>query len=347
MPTYTTTETDLVAEIRHETAKKNLNNLTRTAAYLSFYQRHQEIDWALLAHLVSRNGGWNMTDLRGDWLPRLLSAEKIDAFFSFLERCNWLIFHDAFAQLLLYEQMKASGKDLTHLLSPLGVSRFMLPLWQQFLQTKNSARLTRGLIINEQQYIQQRVVHQPFYAEHVLNTFAFHAQSVLSLNQILFPHKHHPTDKRLHIAGITVHRFPSVEQRITIGKTLYELLFSDSDQLAKMKAWAYRIPHSGSRSDYWPHIFSAVKQARIEEPYQPRLQDSDLIPGHPKLYSPRLTDVWKNAVHAPADGVDWYRDEKWLNVLDEQERLPTINADDYLASLHLVETGLALFEKVT
>lgn len=347
MPTYTTTETDLIAEMRHLTAKQNRNNITRTRAYLDFYKRHPEIDWALLAHLVSRNGGWNMTDLRGDWLPRLLSAERINAFFHFLERCNWLIFHDAFPQLLLYEQMKTSGKDLTHLLPQLGVSRFMIPLWQDFMQTKQAARLTRGLIINEQQYIHQRVILQPFFEERVLDTFAFHAQSVLSLNQVLFPYKNHPTDIRLHIVGINVHRFPSVKQRIAIGKTLYHLLFSNRNRLQNITEWAYRIPHTGSRSDYWPHIFSAVKQNRLEQKYQARLQEDSLIPGHPKLYSPRLASVWQDVIHPPADGVDWYRDEEWTNALDEEDLLPTIETADYLDSLQLVEIGLPLLEKLT
>lgn len=347
MAKLTLTDKDLVSDIRRRTSRENRNNATRTAAYLSFYRRHPEIDWALLAHLVSRNGGWNMTDLRGEWLPRLLSDHEIDSFFLFLERCNWLIFHDAYAQLLLYEEMKSSGKELTHLLPTLGVSRFMVPLWQEFLRSQNAPLLTRGLIVNEQQFIQQRVVHQRFFRQNVLDTFEFKAQSVLSLNQVLFPFKHHPTDNRLSIVGIIVHDFPSVEKRIEIGKALYQLLFGDKERLAKIKDWAFRIPHTGSRADYWPQIFSPIKQFWEEKQYVERLRGTSLLPGQPKVYSPKLTDVWKDVVHPAADGTDWYRDEKWINDLGEGSTLPTIDTEDYALSLNLVEAGLLLIGKLT
>jgi hypothetical protein len=72
----TTDADDLVAEIRHQTAVHNRNNLTRTKAYLDFYREHPELEWAFLAHMVSRNSGWNMTDLHGEWLPRLCPGRR-------------------------------------------------------------------------------------------------------------------------------------------------------------------------------------------------------------------------------------------------------------------------------
>lgn len=42
-----------------------------------------EIHWALLGHMVSRNGGWNMTDLKGDLYTRILSEKDQFIFFSF------------------------------------------------------------------------------------------------------------------------------------------------------------------------------------------------------------------------------------------------------------------------
>jgi hypothetical protein len=347
MRTTITPSLDLVSDIRHTTAKANRNNVTRTAAYLDFYRKHPEIHWALLAHLVSRNGGWNMTDLRGEWLPRLLSAEEAEAFFAFLERCNWLIFHDAYAQLLLYEKMKETSHDLTALLPQLGVSRFMVPIWRDFLHSKNSQRLTWALIINEQQYIHQRVVQQTFYRQTVLDSFAFQAQSVLSLNQVLFPYRQHPADSRVRLVGIAVHNFPSVEQRIEIGKTLYNLLYSNEERFAKIRDWACRIRHTGSRSDYWPHLFSPVKQAPDESKYQERITGAELLPGRPKLYSPRLTSAWRDAVHPPADGTDWFVDEKWSDYLQEGPALPTIDEENYALSLNLVEAGLKLVNTFT
>ncbi|MDP4162202.1 MAG: DUF2515 family protein, partial [Bacillota bacterium] len=66
--TLTSDEHKLVNQIKEKTKKFNRNNLTRTKAYLDFYNNHPEIHWSFLAHMVSRNGGWNMTDLKGEFL---------------------------------------------------------------------------------------------------------------------------------------------------------------------------------------------------------------------------------------------------------------------------------------
>src|SRR3954466_2277733 len=58
----------LIEHIRNQTRLLNQNNVTRTKAYLDFYKLHPEIHWAFLGHMVSRNGGWNMTDLKGEFL---------------------------------------------------------------------------------------------------------------------------------------------------------------------------------------------------------------------------------------------------------------------------------------
>ncbi|WP_019119265.1 DUF2515 family protein [Brevibacillus massiliensis] len=373
MSTATETAQDLIHKIRRSTALANRNNLTRTAAYLSFYRRHPEVDWALLAHLVSRNGGWSMTDLRGDWLPRLLSGDKIDAFFAFLERSNWLIFHDAYAQLLLYEQMKADHRDLTHLLPQLGVSRFMIPLWKEFLSTRDATRLTRGLIVNEQQYIHQRVVQQNFYQEQVLQSFPFLAQCILSLNQVLFPYRDGDSAAPPKLIGIAIRHFPSVTERIEAGKALYALLFSHRDTLQKIKNWACQTPHTGSRADFWPHLFSPVRATEAAAAYTKRLSGGKLLAGKPKLYSPRLNEVWADSEQPAADGTDWYRDEKWLDYLDEHgghvldpssplvsfakniqlffskpgDPLLMMTQDDYVQGLNLADAGIWLAEKLS
>ena len=61
-------ERKLIRNIQHNTKRLNKNNITRTKAYLSFFKDHEEIQWAFLAHMVSRNGGYNMTDLKGSLL---------------------------------------------------------------------------------------------------------------------------------------------------------------------------------------------------------------------------------------------------------------------------------------
>lgn len=338
----------LVAQIRRQTAIANRNNVTRTQAYLDFYRQHEEVHWALLAHLVSRNGGWNMTDLKGEWLPVILDEAEIEPFFWMLERSNWLIFHDAYPQLLLYAEMKRRGTDLTALLAPLGVSVFMQPYWQEFLASGDSSRLTRALIVNEQQYIEQRVVHKPFTMNRIFSTYAFLAQSFFSLNQIVFPYKEHPTDKRLSITGVNVHHFPDLVQRIAIGKTLYQLLFSDCDRLKKIRTFCTRIPHTGSRADYWPHLFTPHRHSdQAGKGYELRLDGDQLIAGKPKLYSPSLQAAWADVEHAPADGTDWFQDDKWHQEVEKTADLPAIDTESYVRALHWMEYGVKLVTAIT
>lgn len=54
----------ILEEIKTLTVENNRSNITRTAAYLSCYDQYPELHWALLAHMVSRNGGYHMTDRR-------------------------------------------------------------------------------------------------------------------------------------------------------------------------------------------------------------------------------------------------------------------------------------------
>src|SRR5699024_7697380 len=115
----------LIRQIKESTRQLNLNNVTRTTAYFDYYRKHPEIHWALLGHMVSRNGGWNMTDLKGELLSKLLSEAEQKDYFLFLERGNWLIFQDVYPQLLLYEESLKRETSLFYLLSFFHVSIFM------------------------------------------------------------------------------------------------------------------------------------------------------------------------------------------------------------------------------
>ncbi|MFD2371436.1 DUF2515 family protein [Brevibacillus sp. GCM10020057] len=350
---FTQDEQALIATIRRQTALANRNNVTRTQAYLTFYRQHEEIHWALLAHLVSRNGGWNMTDLQGEWLPLLMDEQAMRSFFWFLERSNWLIFHDAYPQLLLYAEMKKTSVDLTHLLPSLGVSAFMVPFWQKQLRAPCPQRLTHALIINEQQYIEQRLIHKPPALHRVFATFAYVVQSVLSLSHVLFPYKAHPTDRRLSLTGLNVQHFADVDQRITIGKTLYHLLYADPCRLKQIRQFAFRIPHSGSRADYWPHLFTPRRpdqqcgDGHRERTYRLHLDGTELRPGRQKLYSPPLAAAWPDIPHTPADGTDWFRDHKWLDEVEKPAKLPPIDTADYARALQWIEYGVWLATALT
>ena len=90
----------LVRRINISTDRLNRDNVSRTRAYQAFWRRHPEVHWALLAAFVSRNAGYFMTDLKSTRYRRPLTARRKERAFQALERCNWLIFRDAFPQLL-------------------------------------------------------------------------------------------------------------------------------------------------------------------------------------------------------------------------------------------------------
>ncbi|MDP9747093.1 UNVERIFIED_ORG: hypothetical protein QE415_003486 [Bacillus thuringiensis] len=86
MYTLTKEEQFIINNIKIQTEQLNKNNVTRTRAYYQFYIRYPEIHWALLGHMVSRNGGWNMTDLKGDLYTKLLSEKDQITFFFFFRK---------------------------------------------------------------------------------------------------------------------------------------------------------------------------------------------------------------------------------------------------------------------
>ncbi|TFD99499.1 DUF2515 family protein [Jeotgalibacillus salarius] len=263
----------------------NLNNLTRTEAYYQFYCKHPEVHWALLAHMVSRNGGWNMTDLKGTLLEHVFTASSRTDFFSFLEKANAFIFHDAYPQLLLYERSKEDHKSYMHLLPQFGVSAFMVPVWKTFLERQNSKLLTIALIINEQHYIELRLISNAYYRSHVYESSMFKYQEFFHLNHVIFPYE---KEKRVKVIGLNVSHFAPLEQRIELGKKLYGMLYDSPYQLKKILQFARCKPHTGSRSDYWPQVFSNRRDKGV--------------------FSPVLNAAWKNEEHLYTDE-DWYKGE--------------------------------------
>lgn len=304
-------------KIKQTTHFLNKNNVTRTKAYIDFYKRHPEIHWAFLAHMVSRNGGWNMTDLKGGFLSRLLSKKESNAFFNFLERSNWLIFQDAYPQFLVYEESKRSGKNLFYYLPHLHVSTFMETMWNHFWNEADSYLLTISLIINEQNYLDSRVLKNQTFQKNIFNTVEFKLQDFLALSHILFPYT---KNGKMKLIGQTLHQFESLHERILIGKRLYNILFYDAERLHSIEKWAKEHPHSGSRMDYWPHLFHYVNEEVPGKGFMPRIKSCSIIKGMPRIYSPRLEFAWKNQKHDPADVGDWYEDWRiiyYLTVLED------------------------------
>ncbi|MED4959018.1 DUF2515 family protein, partial [Paenibacillus macerans] len=186
-PFWSPEDLALAEEIAAETSRAGVSNITRTAAYLACYEAYPELHWAFLAHMVSRNAGWNMTDLSGSRMADIIDAEEIRLNYRFLERNNALIFQDAYPQLLLYMKSRERGASHFHLLPYFHVSRFMRPFWERFWIDRGSALLTVGLIINEQNYIEKRVVRHPYFQKYVTGKTKFHLFSLAGLNQVVFP----------------------------------------------------------------------------------------------------------------------------------------------------------------
>ena len=122
-----------------------------------------EIQWSFLAHMVSRNAGWNMCDLEGSLFLHLLSKEKRKLFFLTYERANWLIFQDAYPQLLLYQYSTKKNKPMFHLLKYFQVSSFMEREWNYFWKHRDLQRLLFSLIINEQHVIHKPLICHSYY----------------------------------------------------------------------------------------------------------------------------------------------------------------------------------------
>ncbi|MFC5702903.1 DUF2515 family protein [Cohnella faecalis] len=296
---------DLVERITSETTALNRNNLTRTQAYWDIYQAHPELHWALLAHLVSRNGGWSMTDLKGQWLPKLLPADQLRWSFDMLESCNSLIFGDAYPQLRLYAESKRQGIGLFRLLPSFGVSVFMQPCWERFWTERNSVLISTALIVNEQHYIQSRVVENEVFRKRVFDNAAFQSQPLLQLNQIVFPLK--LGTRSVSLAGRILERFESLEERIEFGKCLYAMLFGYPTVLRGAAAFAKEVAHTGSRADYWPHVFADKQKTGAT---------AGLSKG---WYSPCLSAAWPDKPLIAASRGDWYSNREAFAYL---EKLP-------------------------
>jgi hypothetical protein len=321
--------------IREKTSLANQNNITRTKAYLSFYQNHPEIHWSFLAHMVSRNAGWNMTDLKGTCLSRLLEKKEAETFFLFLERGNWLIFNDAYPQLLMYEESLKYGRNLAYLLPHLFVSAYMQTVWTYFWQYKDSALLTVALIINEQNHLDETLIKEPNIHNQVLVKPEFSLQDHLSMNQILFPYLKNNT--KISFAGKTIHHFEQLDSRIQIGKDLYTCLFNERS-LKKIEQWALNTPHTGSRKDYWPHLFNDINEEFPGKKYKVRLRECRLLSGSPHFYSPSLSYVWKDVSHSPPQYTEWYKDSTIVKemVLSMNQTIENVEVD-YCKTLEKLE----------
>ena len=280
-----------------------------------------------------------MTDLNGEFLSRLMHEQTKQDFFSFLERGNWLIFQDAYPQFLLYEESLFQNRNLFYLLPYLKVSRFMEVIWNHFWRERDCYMLAIALIINEQSYLENRIVQNPLYRKKVFQTLEFVLQDLLSFNQILFPFNEIGNQgEKASLIGLTLHHFGSLHERIMLGKRLYRLLFQDRELLEKVYRWATAHPHTGSRKDYWPDVFNDVHEGVPGSPMTKRLKSCQLRKGALRLYSPRLEYAWKTVNHAAAESGDWF--EHWCMIeylLEEKVPINGKIVGEYCETLEKLE----------
>ncbi|WP_257351802.1 DUF2515 domain-containing protein [Pseudalkalibacillus decolorationis] len=236
-------EKHLIESIKRKTEKLNIDNISRTKAYHNFYRQNGEISWSLLASLVSRNAGWNMCDLIIPEFRVLISAHKRRWLFYTYERANWLIFSDAYPQLLLYERSKKNNKPLFYLLKEFQVSSYMEVEWERFWRRKEDHRINTCLIVNEQQLIQKPVLEHESYQHHVFQSVPFWLQDRFHFSTVLFP----TVEGDLY--GLSVHGFRNVYKRILLGRRLLKLLL-DSEYHNRFLTFVEETEPIGARMEY-------------------------------------------------------------------------------------------------
>jgi hypothetical protein len=233
----------IIQEVKEATKKHNKNNITRTKAYLHYYQNFQEIKWSFLASMVSRNAGWNITDLTTNTYQHLLTQKILHHLFMTYERANWFIFSDAYPQLLIYQYSIKYKEPLFHLLNEFHISTFMMSEWMHFWKEKDKNRLLKAQIINEQNLIQKPVIQEPFFKYKVFRSLPYLLQDKMHLNSVVFP------TNSGELYGLFIKNFTNVSNRIQIGKMLSSILFHPNLYFQFIE-FAEGVEPTGKREEY-------------------------------------------------------------------------------------------------
>ncbi len=249
----------IISQIQIETNRNNIDNISRTAAYFTYFKKNPDIIWSFLASMVSRNGGWNMCDLEGSIFPQLLESKTRKQLFLTYERANWLIFHDVFPQLLVYQYSLEMKRPMFHLLAYFKVSAFIQKEWIKYWEDNDQYRLMTALIINEQNVIQTPIIEHPVYKSKVFHSMIFSFQDWLHFSCVLFP----TCGGELY--GASANGFRSLSKRINLGKRLAKILF-DQRLFPYFYEFAETTPHTGSRYDY-EQYFITLRSTKRDTPF--------------------------------------------------------------------------------
>ncbi|HEY4553598.1 MAG TPA: DUF2515 family protein [Bacillaceae bacterium] len=250
-------DTAVTETILREIFRGNKDNISRTQWYFEFYLRHPEIRWAFLASMVSRNAGWNMCDLYGPTMRGLLDESERNQLLLTYERANWMIFRDAFPQLLLYHYSTEMRRPLLHLFEPFLISSYMKKEWSHYYQHKDGKRLMYAMIANEQNVIQKPVIQHPVYQKRIFISPLFYIQEWFHFSCVLFPTLHGQ------LYGFSVEGFRKLEERIQLGKRLSSILFH-RDLYPYFLRFSQNVEHTGSRYDFERYLHT---KKRRDTPY--------------------------------------------------------------------------------
>ena len=303
------THNDYIHYITKKTQGHNLDNISRTKAYQHFYIKHPEIKWSLLASVVSRNAGWNMTDLYLPPFRSILGREERLRLFMTYERANWLIFSDAYPQLLIYMIAKELNQPMFNLLSHFRVSKFMINEWERFWYSRNKRRLVNALIINEQNVIQEPVIDQSYFKKNVFLSLPYLIQNYLLMNAVLVP------TMSGEVYGKFIHGFTKLSNRINLGQYIAETIFGESKRYQHILNFLLKIEHTGSRSDYEQFLnIQPFKNPQLRKCYR-EIKHDDMV--RPDWY--QRVNVKKIWLHPPKKnkireiGSSFYRKRRLLN----------------------------------
>jgi hypothetical protein len=223
---------------------RNRDNVARTESYLELYALARaygvELPWVLMAHLVSRNAGYLMTDLaEGGRATAFFTREALDELFLFLERANYLIFDDAWHHVMHHVLGRTSALDER-------TPRFIREAWARYEAAEAGGvtpaverALVLDLVTNEQNLIENRVVHHPRFAR-ARAMVAFFEEAGIDGPVVL------PVAQ----ARIKVGAFARLAQRIEAGRRIFDETLAPREQRDAMFAWAAATPHTGSRGAY-------------------------------------------------------------------------------------------------
>lgn len=254
-----------------ELDERNRDNVSRTASYLELYawtrDHGRELPWVLMAHLVSRNAGYQMSEIaRHLARPGIepYQAEALRWLFVLLERGNFLIFWDAWWHVLHALAGRAGA------LSAPRTPRFMIDAWARHAAAPDERTLVLDLVTNEQNLIERRAVHHPDLAQGRLAIDLLEASG--RERPLHFPAADAPP--------ITVGGFRVLERRIAAGTRIFDEVVADGARRDAMFAWALAHPHTGSRAvaggkdgptirSAWPVDAVAAMWPHIHAPAEP------------------------------------------------------------------------------